>query len=70
MSEKEENGQTMGANQRGSSGMRSTMPINSFYGQMIEFVRTRNYEEITNTLEDMPHKFYGPIDSMNKTLLH
>lgn len=53
-----------------SSNMRSTIPINPFYSDVIELIKSRNLKMIKEVLEEEPHKFYDSIDNMGKTILH
>ena len=53
-----------------NSHLRSTLPLNPFYGKFIEQIKARNIRLVKETLTKNPIKFYQPIDEMNKTALH
>jgi ankyrin repeat protein len=55
---------------RSTSNLRSTLPLNPFYGEFIEYIKSRNNRKIKEVLEEFPHRFYSSVDEMDKTILH
>lgn len=55
---------------RSASHLRSTLPLNPFYGDFIEHIKARNTRKIKEILNEVPFKFYQSVDEMNKTILH
>lgn len=49
---------------------RSTLPLNSFYGDFINKLKFRKTQQIEEMLKDKTEMFYLGIDEMDKTVLH
>lgn len=49
---------------------RSTLPLNPYYGEVINFIKQKKSDMIRQYLEECPHQFYEGIDEMHKTILH
>ena len=47
---------------------RSTMPLNSFYGDFINKLKFRKTQQIEEMLKDKTELFYSSIDEMDKKL--
>ena len=67
---KSNNNSNNSQNRSSSSNLRSTVPINPYYAEVVELVKSRNSKVIQELIEEEPHKFYDPIDNMGKTILH
>lgn len=66
----QENRVTDSGQLRSTSNLRSTLPLNPFYGEFIEHIKSRNNRKIKEVLEEFPHRFYSAVDEMDKTILH
>jgi ankyrin repeat protein len=55
---------------KSASNLRSTLPLNPFFGDFISYIKVRNLVKIQEILSEHPNKFYGPVDEMKKTILH
>lgn len=64
------NKNTASGEMRSTSNLRSTLPLNPFFGEFLDHIRTKNLRKIKEILEDNPSKFYGSVDEMDKTILH
>ena len=49
---------------------RSTLPLNEFYGEVINHIKKHNNMKVKEVLEECSHQFYEGIDEMQKTVLH
>lgn len=47
-----------------------TIPINPFYAEVADIISKKFTTKLKDLLEEVPHKFYGAIDNMGKTILH